>query len=210
MSVTDRVKVVMDSVKALVLSRDFDKVCQRLEAESAAAIYDERLADAASLSTMLGSFRSIAGDEEAALRAFQQAEDLDPDNPHHALATAAHLFFRLDREAEATAKVHGVVDRARLDLLAGYKAVVLLGRFAEADSRLEEAVGLLSEAHAIARSAALEPLWWDLALVRSLAERGAGTEVGSAYLKDLIERAEAVHDSRAREAASEILAHLRS
>lgn len=120
-------------------AQNFAAVCEGLEAESNTAVSERRLSDAASLSTMLGSFRSMTGDEEAALKAFRQAEQLEPGDAHRRLSTARHLFVRMKRDEEAARKIDEVLGDPQLDDAARHEALALLGRLALHDSRLMDA-----------------------------------------------------------------------
>jgi hypothetical protein len=46
-------------------------------------------------------YRSMSGDDEAALRALQKAKELDPSNAQRRVAIAVHLYTRLSAVSEA-------------------------------------------------------------------------------------------------------------
>jgi hypothetical protein len=64
---------------------------------------------------MSGSFRSITGDEEAALIALRRAEELEPGSLHRRLSTARHLFARMNRHDEAARKIDEVLRDRQFD-----------------------------------------------------------------------------------------------
>lgn len=200
----DRVKVVLDEVKPLVLAQDFARVCEKLEAESEIAANEERLADAASLSTMLGSFRSITGDEEAALRALERAETLEPNNPHRLVSTAHHLFTRMNRNDDAARRINAALKR-ELDHATKHEALALLGRVAVREDRIDDAIALLAEARDLAVDGNVEPMLWDRSLARDLACEGRAPEAARSYATLLIERAEAEDDDATRREALKII-----
>jgi len=208
MTAQSRIKDVLDEVKPLVLARDFRAVCERLESESEIAVSQQRLADAASLTSMLGSFRSMTGDDEAALIALQRAEQLEPGNPHRSLSTAEHLFARMDRKDEAACRIDDVLKRQQLDAVTRHDALALLGRMAMRDRRISEAVELLDQACKVATAAGLEAIFWDQRLARELADDRMATESVRRYASALITRAEAEADDLTKQEASKIVTSL--
>jgi len=208
MDVTDRLKEVLDSVKPLVREQNFGLVCERLETECVAARNEQRFSDAASLSAMLGSFRSMTGDEEAALRALQSAEELDPSNAHRSIDTAAHLFARMQRTGDAATIATRALDGPSLDPLSEHEALSLLGRIAAAEDRLNEAATFLVKAETAATTGNLDALFWDQSLPNVLAERSEAVEVTRKYLETLTRRAELESDEDTVSEVANILAKL--
>jgi hypothetical protein len=204
----DRVKAVLDEVKPLVLAQDFLRVCERLQAERETAIEEERLSDAATLSTMLGSFRSMTGDEAEALRALERAEELDANNPQRLVATARYLFGRMDRKDDAKRKLEAVLQGQRLDAAARHDALALRGRIALAESCVEDAAEALVEAQRAATSGDLDAMFWDRTLARELADRRAAVATIRVYATALIERAESDVDDETKDEGVTLLARL--
>src|ERR1043166_2911194 len=198
-SAKNRLQSVLDDVRPLVRAQDFVAVCKRLEAESEAAVRERRLSDAASFNAMLGSFRSIVGDEEAALTALEQAEKLEPANLHRRLSTARHLFARMHRAEEAARTINEVLQDERLDSVARHEGLALLGRLALHDARTGEATTLLSRACEAARAADLDAMLWDRDLAREMVDHQYAADAVRTYLAALIERAEVEGDEMTRE-----------
>ena len=208
MNVEDRVKAVLDDIKPLVLAQNFPRVCERLQAERDAAIAEERLSDAASLSTMLGSFRSMTGDEEEALRALERAEELDANNPQRLVTTAKYLFGRMGRKDDAKRKLEEVLKDQQVDAAARHDALALRGRIALAESCVEDAAEALAEAQRAATSGELEAMFWDRALARELADHHAAAAAIRVYANALIERAESDVDDETKDEGVTLLARL--
>jgi cytochrome c-type biogenesis protein CcmH/NrfG len=204
----DRVKSVLDDVKPLVLAQDFLRVCARLQVERDAAVAEGRFSDAASLSTMLGSFRSITGDEDAALRALESAEELDAKHPQRLVATAKYLFGRMGRKNAANGKLEEVLKDQRLDASTRHDALALRGRIALAEGRVGSAAEALTQAKDAATSANLEAMLWDRTLVRELADHSSATIAIRVYTKAWIERAENDVDDDTKEEGLKLLARL--
>jgi tetratricopeptide (TPR) repeat protein len=206
--VTHRLKEVLDSVRSLVRAQNFTGVCERLEAECEAAIDEQRLSDAASLTAMLGSFRSMTGDEEAALRALRKAEELEPSNTHRSIDTATHLFSRMGLAADATVIANRALDAPSLDTLTKHQALALLGNIAVAENQIDRAAKLLSEAEEAATSGNLDAMFWDRALPNALAESRWVRDATRNYLTALATRAELESDEGTASEVGRILAKL--
>jgi hypothetical protein len=188
----DAIKEALDAVQPLLFERNYPEACRLMRDAFETARAEGRMEDAAALSGILATYLSLAADEAAAYEAYVQAEELQPNNAHHALATAKHLFLQLGEKAKAREKVERLLTREH-DPLFVYKARILMGRFALADKAAERAAAHLKEAHDIASSADLLPIWWDTYLAKKLLDRAPEAR---AYLDDLFARARAAGDER--------------
>jgi hypothetical protein len=208
--VTDHLKDVLDSVKPLIRALDFVRVCERLGEESLVAVSDGRLSDAASLNAMLGSFRSMMGDEEGALRALRATEELDSSNTHRSIDTARHLLSRMGRVEEANTIASRLLNHSSLDPLTKHEALALLGRIAASENRVDDAAELLGNAERVATEGDLDAMFWDRSLVNVLADRHVVTDATLIYLRTLAQRANAESDEDTAREVGKVLAKLAS
>jgi tetratricopeptide (TPR) repeat protein len=188
----DAIKEALDAAQRLLFERNYPEACRLMRDAFDTARAEGRSEDAAALSGILATYLSLAGDEAAAHEAYTQAEELQPDNPHHSLATAKHLFLQLGEKVKAREKIDQLLAREH-DPLFVYKARIIMGRFALAEKATERAAVHLKEAHDIASSADLLPIWWDTYLAKKLLDKA---HEAHAYFDDLLTRARAAGDER--------------
>lgn len=197
----DAIKEALDSVQPLLFERNYMEACRLMRDAFDTALAEGMPEDAATLSGILATYLSLAGDQAAAREAYARAEALEPTNPHHALAAAKHVFFQLRETSEAWLKVEQLLTQES-DPLVIYKATILMGRFAFGEKDINRAAANLKKAHETAKRADLLPIWWDTYLARKLIDSVPEARV---YLNDLMARARAVNDERVVSVVKEIL-----
>lgn len=189
---SERLKRLHESIAPMVRQGRLQEVCSLIAAEREKASTDERSAEAATLSIMLASFLSVVGRREEGLSAHAFAEEVEPENPHNAVATARYLLSMMnDPEAAATKIAHTLSRATSPDHKFLHNAHSILGRCALRSQSYEVATSRLQEARAIASAHDLPAISWDFDLARELVT----TPSGRSYLDELLQRARLEGDS---------------
>lgn len=188
---SDRLRQLHDSIAPLVRQGRLQEVCGIIAAERDSAKAEGRRAEAATLSIMLGSFLSVTGRREEGLAAHVFAEEVEPENVYHAVATARYLLsFMSDPEA-AAAKTRYTLSRATsFDPKFLHDAYSVLGLCAVQSRSFDVAASHLQEAKAVASAHDMPAILWDFALAREVATTPGGHD----YLVDLLQRAQLEND----------------
>jgi Tfp pilus assembly protein PilF len=207
MSERDYIAETLDAARSALHARDYVEASAVVRNAIEAALQDNRIDDAAALSSILATYLSLAGDDQGALEAYERAEQWRPHDPDVRLRAANHLFFAMKRPEEAKARLSSALllpaaSEARIQ----HKAAALLGRFALAEHARGDAITHLRQAHDAAASGDLDLLWWDLALPKMMIRAGLREAALRSYLMDLLARAQSLLDSRIIEEASAMLA----
>lgn len=188
---SDRLRQFHDSIAPLVRQGSLQEVCNIIAAERDRAKTEKRSAEAATLSIMLGSFLSITGRREEGMAAHVFAEEVEPGNPHHALAIARYLLSIMGDPESAAVKTRQTLSRATSsDPKLLHDAYSILGLCAVRSQSYEAALSHLQEAQSVARAHDIAAILWDFALAREV----VATSGGHNYLVELLQRAQLEND----------------
>jgi tetratricopeptide (TPR) repeat protein len=188
----DRIHPVLAAVRPFVAKGDFASACEHIGHAVEEAVAESRLEDAATLSSILGSFHSIDGADELALAAFERAEKLAPENLHHTLSTARHLLTRIGAAAEAEVKAANALLSAGAHSHLTHAALAVVGQCLLVKGDLSDAISHLRQAQKVAVDGGIDPSLWDLSLVEAIMQVDAGNDACRSYAQALLQRARAL------------------
>lgn len=162
------------------------------------------LETAAFFSSLLGSFRSICGEESRALEEHRRAVDLDPTNAHWHTTLAEHLLS-VGRVEPALEEVQQCLQLISADERSTYHAAKALEGFCLLKlGKIEAAIAAFRAATVPKLLEGLPARSCDLRLLEALSEKELESTRCEEYLELVISRAESEQESEVRRWAERI------